>query len=244
MFPFPGFQEDRCAYRDGTEKGYRYEFAPRQNSIHVVHVYGEQLDVRPFFGEVVKPTLEFPHFSVDRSTSFREDYQGVCISDFTEHQFHWALMDFDLFAIDQYGVKRSCQKPSERALSPIILSRDRTCESSEFGWECSPKDDRIKVTSVVCEINPLACFWFGTNPSNGKTTDQLCNQRQCLASQSAPRRRRIVRKYALAGKVGKCSHRPTVKGQRKPLSQQKLRRSVPTEKQTLSNFGNYDQKAS
>lgn len=90
--------------RDRTEEE-RERLTARQNSIHVVHVDGHQLEVRPLFGKIIESALEFAHFPVDSSTSLREDDQRIDVFNLPDHEFDRALMNFDLLPVDQHGIE-------------------------------------------------------------------------------------------------------------------------------------------
>lgn len=105
LLAFFGLQKDGGSDRDRAKQWNGHEFASWEDSVHVVHVDWDEFEIGSFFGYVVQSAFEFTHFAVDRAASFWKDDQGVGGPYFAKHQLDGALVDFDLFSVDEDRVE-------------------------------------------------------------------------------------------------------------------------------------------
>ena len=198
LLAFLGFQKDGSSDRDRAQQWNGHVFASGEDSVHVVHVDWDEFEIGSFFGYVVQSAFEFTHFAVDRAAPFWEDDQGVGVPYFTQHQFDGALVDFDLFSVDEDRVEGLGKKPAKRGLPPVVLSGHRAGQLAKASRERSPENDRIEVAGVIGKVDALAGIGFGPDPADRETAEKLGDQRQTLARQAAPRGHSVLGGYRIA----------------------------------------------
>ena len=198
LLAFLGFQKDGSSDRDRAKQWNGHVFASWEDSVHVVHVDWDEFEIGSFFGYVVQSAFEFTHFAVDRAAPFWEDDQGVGVPYFTQHQFDGALVDFDLFSVDEDRVEGLGKKPAKRGLPPVVFSGHRAGQLAKASRECSPENDCIEVAGVIGKVNALAGIGFGPDPADREAADKLGDQRQALARHAAPRGHCVLGGYRTA----------------------------------------------
>ncbi len=150
-----------------------HKLSAGENAIEIVHVDGDQFQIRSLLCQIVQTAFEFSHLTVRRATTFGKDDERIHVSDFSHHDIDRALMHFDLLSVDQDGIEGLGQKSAKRRRSPIVLSRNRPRELPESLRETRPEHNRIQMAGVVREVDSLSRVRFGANPSHREAAHQF-----------------------------------------------------------------------
>lgn len=134
-FGFVFFQADRFAEGDAAEDGDGEDFAFGEDAVEVFHPHGDELHIRPLFGEVEKAGLEGLRLGSVLAATFGKEDEGVAVSHGIDHFDQRIRLWRGFFALDENGIEHMAGKEGTHAAHrPVVFGADHARDGADGCW--------------------------------------------------------------------------------------------------------------